>query len=142
MRVFFKLMGGNLPKKQTLGSAGYDVFACGDYLLRADGVVLVKLGFSMSFSFGYEAQIRSRSGLALKEQIVVLNAPGTIDSDYRDEVGVILKNFSSKDFVIKDGDRVAQMVFAKVESPEIIVSEVLPDLSGSSRFGGFGSTGI
>lgn len=139
MNVLFSLVGGRKPERQTEGSAGYDLYSVVEMLLPAKSVGLVKLGFKMQFDVGYEAQIRSRSGLALKHQVVVLNAPGTIDADYRDEVGVILMNLSNDAFHIRIGDRVAQMVFAKIERPDF---KVVDSLEESYRCGGFGSTGV
>lgn len=139
MKVSFLLNGGELPKKQTSGSSGYDLYSSEDVVIPAGGAASVSLGFSMEFSEGYEAQIRSRSGLSLKK-IIVLNSPGTIDSDYRGDLSVLLLNLSDKDFQVKKGDRVAQMVFAKVEFPELkVVSELSETVRGQ---GGFGSTGI
>lgn len=139
MKVLFKLLNGFLPKKQTIGSAGYDLFSAVDLIIESNSLGLVKLGFEMEIESGFEAQIRSRSGLALKHQVFVLNSPGTIDSDYRNEVGVILMNLSSVPFVVNFGDRIAQMIFSKICDPQI---SLISDLSSSSRHGGFGSTGI
>ena len=101
---------------------------------------LVKVGFKMAIPEGYEAQIRPRSGLALKNGITVLNSPGTIDSGYRDEVGVILHNFGKDVFYVHRGDRIAQMVIARCEQPLL---EVVVELSKSARgLGGFGSSGV
>jgi dUTP pyrophosphatase len=100
---------------------------------------LVPTGFSIEVPDGYEAQIRPRSGLALKQGITVLNSPGTIDSDYRGEVRIILSNFGGKDFLIHRGDRIAQMVIAPVVQA---VWQEVPDLAGTKRgTGGFGHTG-
>ena len=101
---------------------------------------LVPTGLSMAIPLGYEAQIRPRSGLALKSGITCLNTPGTIDADYRGEVGVILVNLSEEDFVVSNGERIAQMVIAKHERVEW---EETDNLSETSRgAGGFGSTGV
>ena len=131
-----------LPNYETLLSAGMDLRAVLEapvtiaYLER----VLIKTGLFLALPMGYEAQVRPRSGLAFKKGITVLNAPGTIDADYRGEVGVILVNLSKEDFVIENGDRIAQMVIAKHE--RVIWSEV-KQLSETARStGGFGSTGI
>ena len=103
---------------------------------------LIKCGFAMALPKGFEAQVRPRSGLALKHGITVLNSPGTIDSDYRGEVGVILYNASGNVFTIRHGDRIAQMVIARHERPEIIDVGV-EELSETVRgIGGFGSTGV
>ena len=139
MSVFFKLLkDGRLPEKQTHGSAGYDLFAAHDVEIAYGDVELVKLGFCMELPKGLEAQIRSRSGLALKRKVFVLNAPGTIDSDYRDEVGVLLMNLDKEKFVVKKHDRIAQMVFVSYLDPLL---EEVEELSKSNRSGGFGSTG-
>ena len=101
---------------------------------------LITTGLFLEIPDGFEAQIRPRSGLSLKNGITVLNSPGTIDADYRGEIGVILVNLSSQDVIIKDGERIAQMVIAKHET---IVWEAVSSLDESKRgIGGFGSTGI
>lgn len=138
MQVVFKLLDGCLPKRQTDGSAGYDLFSASEVIVPSGGVALVRLGFCMQIEPGFEAQIRSRSGLALKKMVFVLNSPGTIDSDYREEVGVVLMNLSPSVFHVSIGDRVAQMVFASVVSADFSLQGCL---SSTSRFGGFGSTG-
>jgi dUTP pyrophosphatase len=101
---------------------------------------IVKTGIFMELPYGYEAQVRPRSGLAFKKGITVLNAPGTVDADYRGEVGVILVNISSDDFLIEDGERIAQMVIAKHEQAEWVDVDVLDESERGS--GGFGSTGV
>ena len=108
----------DLPKYQTELSAGMDLYANIDepITLKPLERTLVKTGLFFSLPKGYEAQIRPRSGLAFKNGITVLNTPGTIDADYRGEIGVILVNLSSQDFTINDGDRIAQMVIAKHET--------------------------
>jgi dUTP pyrophosphatase len=133
-----------LPSFATPLAAGMDLRAdlggsVTGLTLRYGDRRLVKCGFSMELPPGYEAQVRSRSGLALKHGIVVLNSPGTIDADYRGEVGVILVNWGNEAITIEHGDRIAQMVIAKHEQPAILV---VNDLSGTERgAGGFGSTG-
>ena len=101
---------------------------------------LVPTGLFMALPVGYEAQIRPRSGLALKHGITVLNTPGTIDADYRGEIMVLLINFSQNDFVINDGERIAQMVIAKHENAEFIEVETLDDTERGT--GGYGHTGV
>ena len=130
-----------LPKYETTGSAGMDLHANIDseILLKPMGRVLVKTGLFMALPEGYEAQIRPRSGLAYKKGLTVLNSPGTIDADYRGEVGVILINLSEEPFIIKDGERIAQMVIAPYTRAELINVEVLS--STERGVGGFGSTG-
>jgi len=130
-----------LPKYETLLSAGMDLRAYLDdpIVLKPFQRVLVKTGLFISLHPGYEAQVRPRSGLALKKGISVLNSPGTIDADYRGEIGVILINLSDLDFEINSGDRIAQMVIAKHETISWkIVNKLDNSLRGDK---GFGSTG-
>ncbi|MBM5782952.1 MAG: dUTP diphosphatase [Pelagibacterales bacterium] len=130
-----------LPKYETLGSAGMDLLAAIDeeIILKPGEIKLVKTGIAIALEKGFEAQVRPRSGLALKNGITVLNSPGTVDSDYRGEVCAILINHSQVDFTITRGMRIAQMVIAKHEQAEIF--EVV-DLDETARgTGGFGSTG-
>ena len=130
-----------LPKYETLLSAGMDLRAYLDdpIVLKPFQRVLVKTGLFISLHPGYEAQVRPRSGLALKKGISVLNSPGTIDADYRGEIGVILINLSDLDFEINSGDRIAQMVIARHET---ISWKVVDKLDNSLRGDkGFGSTG-
>ena len=131
-----------LPHYATTQSAGMDLRANLDepIILKPLDRTLVKTGIFMELPMGYEAQVRPRSGLAFKKGITVLNTPGTIDADYRGEVGVILVNLSNMDFVIEDGERVAQMVIAKHEQPSWEEVEVLIETERGA--GGFGSTGI
>lgn len=133
--------GHELPKYETHGAAGLDLKANIEEAieLRPLQRALVKTGLFIEIPEGYEAQVRPRSGLAFKHGITVLNSPGTIDADYRGEIGVILVNLSDQSFVIQNGERIAQLVFAKVEQAEWTESE---DLSETHRgAGGFGSTG-
>ena len=142
MRVKIKQLHPDalIPQYQTLGAAGFDLHAIEDYKLSAGERVLVKTGLAFELQSGFELQIRPRSGLALKNGISVLNAPGTIDSDYRGEVGVLLINHSKEDFAIKKGDRIAQGVVARYERVEF---EVCEELGESARgAGGFGSSGV
>ena len=134
--------GLELPKYETAGSAGMDLIAAidADLTIAPGAVALVKTGISIALEQGYEAQVRPRSGLALKKQITVLNSPGTVDSDYRGEVCAILINHSKVDFVIERGMRIAQMVIAKCEQAEIIEVADLDETARGS--GGFGSTGV
>jgi dUTP pyrophosphatase len=132
----------DLPKYQTALSAGMDLYANIDepITLKPLERTLVKTGLFISLPKGYEAQIRPRSGLAFKNGITVLNTPGTIDADYRGEIGVILVNLSSQDFTINDGDRIAQMVIAKHETA---IWEEVENLDETNRGeGGFGSSGV
>ena len=131
-----------LPHYATTQSAGMDLRANLDepIILKPLDRTLVKTGIFMELPVGYEAQVRPRSGLAFKKGITVLNTPGTIDADYRGEVGVILVNLSNEDFVVEDGERVAQMVIAKHEQP---TWEEVEELIETERgAGGFGSTGV
>lgn len=127
------------PAYQTSGAAGMDVCAAEDVVLSPGETRLVATGFSMSLSEGYEAQLRPRSGLAIKHSITLMNSPGTIDHDYRGHVQVILSNLGREPFAVKKGDRIAQMVIAKVERPVIKIVDELDDTERGS--GGFGSTG-
>lgn len=132
----------DLPKYQTELSAGMDLYANIDepITLKSLERTLVKTGLFISLPKGYEAQIRPRSGLAFKNGISVLNTPGTIDADYRGEIGVILVNLSSQDFTINDGDRIAQMVIAKHETA---IWQEVENLDETERGeGGFGSSGV
>ena len=131
-----------LPKYETLFSAGMDLRANLEksIVIKPFQRLVVKTGLFISLQQGYEAQIRPRSGLALKKGITVLNSPGTIDADYRGEIGVILINLSDSDFEINTGDRIAQMIIAKHETIEW---EAVDKLDGSVRGDkGFGSTGV
>ena len=130
-----------LPHYETLASAGMDLRAnlTERIVLKPLERTIVKTGLFIELPIGYEAQVRPRSGLAAKKGITVLNAPGTVDADYRGEIGVILVNLSNEDFVIENGERVAQLVIAKHERAEW---EQTISLSETDRgAGGFGSTG-
>lgn len=131
-----------LPKYQTALSAGMDLYANIDepITLKSLERTLVKTGLFISLPEGYEAQVRPRSGLALKNGITVLNTPGTIDADYRGEIGVILVNLSAEEFTINDGDRIAQMVIAKHETPTWEEVDTLEETERGE--GGFGSSGV
>jgi dUTP pyrophosphatase len=131
-----------LPAAASPGSAGVDLRAAveGELVLRPGERALVPTGLILEIPPGCEGQVRPRSGLALRHGIGILNAPGTIDSDYRGEVGVILVNLGEADFPVRRGDRIAQLVFARAEPVEWEEAE---DLGGSGRgAGGFGSTGV
>jgi dUTP pyrophosphatase len=130
------------PAYETPASAGVDLRANLDapVTLKPLGRQIIKTGLFIELPIGYEAQVRPRSGLAAKFGVTVLNTPGTIDADYRGEIGVILVNLSSLDFVVEDGDRIAQLVIAKHEQADFIqVSDLSETVRGS---GGFGSTGV
>lgn len=130
-----------LPHYETKSSAGMDLKANldKDLILKPLERIIVKTGLFIALPEGFEAQVRPRSGLAIKNGLTVLNAPGTIDADYRGEIGVILINLSNKDFIIKDGDRIAQMVIAKYKQAGWIEVENLNETKRGT--GGFGSTG-
>ena len=131
-----------LPAYATPQSAGMDLRANLDEPLTLHPFErkLVKTGLFIALPEGYEAQVRPRSGLALKHGITVLNSPGTIDADYRGEVGVLLINLSQEDFVIEDGERIAQMVIARHEQGEFVVVEELDETERGA--GGYGHTGV
>lgn len=135
--------GLDLPRRQTNGSAGYDLCAAlpEDAVLEISpgGYRAIPCGFAMALPQGYEAQIRPRSGLAARHGVTVLNAPGTIDADYRGEVKVILINHGSAPFVVARGDRIAQMVIAATTTAAFTICAVLDDTERGA--GGFGSTG-
>ena len=172
LKLLIELMDpeAKLPSRATSGSSGYDLYAndikrlythsggngermfTGEQLKsRIDGDelklsylerVLIGTGITATVGPGYEIQIRPRSGLALKQGLTVINTPGTVDEDYRDEIGIIIVNLSRADQVIKRGDRIAQMVVCPIITPEIQVVDVLPAPGNSTRDGGFGSTGV
>ena len=130
-----------LPSYATLGAAGMDLYANIDEpsILKPLDRKLIATGLFMEIPLGYEAQIRPRSGLAFKNGLTVLNSPGTIDADYRGEIKVILVNLSNQEFIVNDGERIAQMVIAKHEQAEWIeVDELIQTRRGE---GGFGHTG-
>lgn len=131
-----------LPKYETSASAGVDLRANLDSSITLKPLerVLVKTGLFLEIPEGFEAQVRPRSGLALKKGITVLNSPGTVDADYRGEVGVILINLSNEEFVIENGERIAQLIFAKVEQAVWVNVEILSETARGE--GGFGSTGV
>jgi dUTP pyrophosphatase len=128
------------PYKATTSSAGFDISYpyADEVVLMPWSTHLVQMGFSVEIPDGYEAQIRSRSGMSLKHGIVVLNSPGTIDSDYRGEVGVILHNVGRRTYVLRQHTRVAQMVFAAVAPVNLVLTHTR---TKTERDGGFGSTG-
>jgi len=129
-----------LPAYETSGSAGMDIASAESCNIRPGRRALVSSGFAIAIPEGYEVQVRPRSGLALKHGISVLNTPGTIDSDYRGEVKVILANLGDEDFPIKKGDRIAQIVVAPVQRATMVEVTELDDTARGS--GGFGSTGV
>ncbi|MBO9711507.1 dUTP diphosphatase [Sphingomonas sp.] len=128
-----------LPAYTTDGAAGMDVVAAEELILPPGGRHAVATGFAMAIPPGYEVQVRPRSGLALKHGVTCLNTPGTIDSDYRGEVKVILANLGAAPFPIARGDRIAQLVPAPVQRAELELAESLDETARGA--GGFGSTG-
>ena len=132
----------SLPEYETIASAGMDLRAnlAAAVTLKPLERTIIKTGLFIELPIGIEAQVRPRSGLAAKKGITVLNAPGTVDADYRGEIGVILVNLSNEDFKIENGERVAQLVIAKHERAAWQQVEVLGETERSA--GGFGSTGV
>ena len=131
----------SIPKYETSGSSGMDIAAHieNNIIINPGEKFLVSTGFSIAIPKGYEVQIRPRSGLAAKRSITVLNTPGTIDADYRGEIKVILINLGKEKFIVKNGERIAQMVVCPVVQANLEEVEDLPDTERGS--GGFGSTG-
>lgn len=140
-RISDKFNDIKLPHYATEGSAGMDIRAAveDEITIKAGEVKLVSTNLIFEIPNGYEIQIRPRSGLALKHEITLLNSPGTIDSDYRGEVGIIMSNFSQKDFVVKRGDRIAQLILAKYYTAEIVETSTVDETKRGK--GGFGHTG-
>jgi len=144
MEFLIKRLASDIPPptRQTSGASGFDLHANVDTTVPRGGRVLIPTGIAIAIPCGYEVQIRPRSGLALKHGITVLNTPGTIDADFRGEVKVLLINHGETDFSVQRGDRIAQMIVAKVEMVEfadIGEKELLSSIRGD---GGFGSTGV
>ncbi|MDI3312078.1 MAG: dUTP diphosphatase [Thermoanaerobacterium sp.] len=131
-----------LPKYMSKGAAGIDLYAKvnEDVVIKPGDIKLIGTGIMIQLPEGYEAQIRPRSGLALNNGITMLNSPGTIDSDYRGEIKLILINLGELDFVVKRGLRIAQMIINKVEIPEIIEVNELDETARGEN--GFGHTGL
>jgi len=144
MNVQIKRCGsyaGNLPSYATTGSAGMDLYAAIEepLIIPAGGIVMVSTGIAIALPSGYECQVRSRSGLAAKSGIFALNAPGTIDSDYRGEIKVILANFGKQDYIVQSQERIAQIVIAEYAIVEWTPVDELTETKRGT--GGFGSTG-
>ncbi|BAI80979.1 deoxyuridine 5'-triphosphate nucleotidohydrolase [Deferribacter desulfuricans SSM1] len=129
-----------LPSYQSVGSSGLDLRSAVELTVYPGKISLVPTGLYLEIPLGYEAQIRPRSGLALKHGITVLNTPGTIDADYRGEIKVILINLSDNPFVVRKGDRIAQMVISEVIRAELELTDKVTETDRGE--GGFGSTGI
>ncbi|MEI6093091.1 MAG: dUTP diphosphatase [bacterium] len=143
--VKIKRMGGNdlpIPEYKTIGSSGFDLAACidKDEIIESNEIKIIPTGLIFEIPLGYEIEIRPRSGLAAKNGISIVNTPGTIDSDYRGEVKIILINYSKEKFIIKRGDRIAQGIIKTVIHANFIESTELSDTIRSS--GGFGHTGV
>lgn len=141
MRISESFSDIPLPAYETAGAAGLDIRAAveDNFIIPKGKIVLIPTNLSIEIPQGYELQVRPRSGLALKHGIAVLNSPGTIDSDYRGEVKIILANLGEEDFTVNRGDRIAQLVLNKVYIAKIVESS---DLNASTRgSGGFGHTG-
>ena len=133
----------SLPKYETDGSAGMDLYSTNNTWIIPGQISIISTGIAISLPKGYEAQIRPRSGLAAKHGITVVNAPGTIDSDYRGEIKIILTNLSRQQHQVLRGNRIAQMVINRVEQINWLPVETGLDLEQSERgSGGFGSTGL
>lgn len=128
-----------LPSYATAGSAGLDLRAAASFTLKPGERALVPTGLAIALPEGYEAQVRPRSGLAVKHGITVLNAPGTIDADYRGEIQVPLINHGQADFAVARGERIAQMIIARVEQVELVEVDALDETARGT--GGFGSSG-
>jgi len=131
-----------LPKYMSAGASGMDLFAAvtDAVIIPPKEVALIPIGIRIALPEGFEAQVRPRSGLAARHGIGVLNSPGTVDSDYRGEVKVILFNFGNEDFVVNRGDRIAQMIITRVAKAALVEQENLEDTQRGS--GGFGHTGL
>ncbi len=144
MNIFIKKLNTNaeIPTYKTKGASGADLYACleEDITINPSEFKPIKTGISVEIPNGFEIQVRPRSGLALKYGITVLNSPGTIDSDYRGELLVILINHGKEPFIIKNKDRIAQIVLAKTEKANFIEKKELTETERNKN--GFGSTGI
>ncbi len=130
------------PQYMTPGASGVDLYAANEaaVAIPPGKFKLIPTGLAVGIPEGYEAQIRPRSGLALKHGLTLLNTPGTIDADYRGEIMLIVINLGDKEYIVERGDRIAQMIFARVEKPRLVVSRELDDTVRGS--GGFGHTGL
>ncbi len=139
--VFQRSPGARLTKA-TEGSSGYDIASAedADVVIQPGSTALVRTGICVELPAGLEAQVRSRSGLAARSGVFVLNSPGTVDSDYRGEVNIVLANFGSEPFVVSPGDRIAQLVFMEVPSVRLVIVDKLSATERGSN--GFGSSGV
>ena len=141
IKVLVKQLRGKLPQYMTAHSAGMDLFASleKEVTLAPGERHLIPTGIAIALPEGYEAQVRPRSGLALKHGVTLLNTPGTVDADYRGEIGCIMINLGEEPFIVKDGDRIAQLVVSEVDRAELQEVEELPESARGE--GGFGHTG-
>jgi dUTP pyrophosphatase len=139
LRIPCLCAGEALPLYASQSASGADLKSAAELTIQPGEYALVPTGIRLAIPRGMEAQVRPRSGLALKHGVTVLNAPGTIDADYRGEIKVILINHGKNPFAISPGDRIAQIVFARVEKPELFPAGELPESARGT--GGFGSTG-
>ena len=144
MEIYIKRLHGHdlpWPAYMTGGASGVDLYAANeaDVAILPGRLALIPTGLAIAIPEGYEAQIRPRSGLALKHGITLLNTPGTIDADYRGEIQVIVINLGDKEYIVKRGERIAQMVFSRIEKVQFIISENLDETNRGA--GGFGHTG-
>ncbi len=137
--VKIELRKGTKPVYMTKGSSGADIFASENITIKSNKTELVKTGIFLEIPYGYDCQIRPRSGLSYKNKIIILNAPGTIDSDYRGEIKIIMHNLSNNDFTVKAGDRIAQLVFAPIVRADFVELKIN---STKRNAGGFGHTGV
>lgn len=138
--IKIKVENNSVPEYKTIGAAGMDIVSSENCTIFAGKVTLVSTGLYMEIPEGFEAQVRPRSGLAIKHSVTVLNSPGTIDSDYRGEVKVILINHGESEFIINKGDRIAQIIFSSVVKGDF---KVVSELNCTNRdSGGFGHTGV
>ena len=142
LRIMLMRESARVPSRETDGSVGFDISACLEeaVTIRPGETCMIGAGFAIALEPGYAAFVYARSGLGIKHGLIPANCVGVIDPDYRGEVIVGLKNTSKKPAVVRDGDRVAQMVIAKCELPEVVVCDALDDTKRGS--GGFGSTGF
>ncbi|PAF45805.1 deoxyuridine 5'-triphosphate nucleotidohydrolase [Helicobacter sp. 11S02629-2] len=129
-----------VPLYASSGASGFDLYACEDAYIDSKSTALINTGIAIEIPTGYEVQVRPRSGLALKHGIFVLNTPGTVDSDYRGELKVILANFGSEGFKVTKGDRIAQGVLAPILQANFIEVQTLEDSTRGTK--GFGSSGV
>lgn len=141
-KVFFKKLSDKavIPNYQSAGAAGFDFVSAETVTIKGHETVIVKTDLAIELPTWLELQVRCRSGIAYKTPLIVKNAPGTVDSDYRGNIGIILHNLSDEPFTVNEGERIAQGAIARVEQVEIIEATELSDTERGT--GGFGSTGL